>query len=451
MQSPERACAMLEEQLGDGCVGVEIGTSAAGRRLDQAEFEPFWDAAERLGQPVTLHPAYTEGVNPALAPYYLENVLGYLFDTTITIERLLCAGTLERHPDLRLVLLHGGGYFPYQAGRLRHARTVRAELAGAPADPWAHLDQLNFDPITHDAAALRFLIERVGPERVVMGTDLPFDMALEDPIGTLLAATDERTAVAIAERNPRRSTDGSRGWALARKPATAAERRRVAPVSRAVIPPSPPAVDGLGRGARRAAVITILAAVMALGIMPMVAVGVIAPLLIDDLGISRADIGILVGVVAGVSALLSPLVGGRVDRVGDRTALLAVLAAGTLALALMAAAFDYASMAVALAVAGVCRAGCNPATNRLIRVRLAPGARGWVTGIKQSGEALAIVVVASALPALAALWDWRVALAVLSGLTAATLIAARFLVAGSRSGGVSRRDSEDPRLRGSTG
>ncbi len=202
MQSPERACAMLEEQLGDGCVGVEIGTSAAGRRLDQAEFEPFWDAAERLGQPVTLHPAYTEGVNPALAPYYLENVLGYLFDTTITIERLLCAGTLERHPDLRLVLLHGGGYFPYQAGRLRHARTVRAELAGAPADPWAHLDQLNFDPITHDAAALRFLIERVGPERVVMGTDLPFDMALEDPIGTLLAATDERTAVAIAERNP---------------------------------------------------------------------------------------------------------------------------------------------------------------------------------------------------------------------------------------------------------
>ena len=195
--------------------------------------------------------------------------------------------------------------------------------------------------------------------------------------------------------------------------------------------------------------ITILAAVMALGIMPMVAVGVIAPLLIDDLGISRADIGILVGVVAGVSALLSPLVGGRVDRVGDRTALLAVLAAGTLALALMAAAFDYASMAVALAVAGVCRAGCNPATNRLIRVRLAPGARGWVTGIKQSGEALAIVVVASALPALAALWDWRVALAVLSGLTAATLIAARFLVAGSRSGGVARRDSEDPRLRGS--
>ena len=194
---------MLEEQLGDGCVGVEIGTSAAGRRLDQEEFEPFWDAAERLGQPVTLHPAYTEGVNPALAPYYLENVLGYLFDTTtITIERLLCAGTLERHPDLRLVLLHGGGYFPYQAGRLRHAqnrsRRARRRTGGSVGAP----GPLNFDPITHDAAALRFLIERVGPEQVVMGTDLPFDMALEDPIGILLAATDERTAVAIAERNP---------------------------------------------------------------------------------------------------------------------------------------------------------------------------------------------------------------------------------------------------------
>jgi aminocarboxymuconate-semialdehyde decarboxylase len=202
MQAPERARRVLDEAVADGCVGVEIGSSIAGRRLDEVEFEPFWEAVERHGLPVTIHPAYTEGVNPALAPYYLENVLGYLFDTTIAIERLICAGTLARHPALRLVLLHGGGYFPYQAGRLRHAGGVRPELVDASADPWAHLDQLRFDPITHDAGALRFLIERVGAQRVVMGTDLPFDMGLREPIAMLRAAADERTAAAIAEQNP---------------------------------------------------------------------------------------------------------------------------------------------------------------------------------------------------------------------------------------------------------
>jgi aminocarboxymuconate-semialdehyde decarboxylase len=202
MQDPERAVAVVEDAVADGCVGVEIGTTVDRRRLDEPDFERFWSAAERLDLPVTLHPAYTEGINPALAGFYFENVLGFLFDTTIAIERLICAGTLDRHPDLRLVLLHGGGYFPYQAGRLRHARSVRPELADAPPDPWAYLDRLHFDLITHDPGALEYLIRRVGGERVLMGTDLPFDMATPDPVGLLAAATDERTAQAIAESNP---------------------------------------------------------------------------------------------------------------------------------------------------------------------------------------------------------------------------------------------------------
>jgi aminocarboxymuconate-semialdehyde decarboxylase len=202
MQDPERAVRVLEDAVGDGCVGVEIGTGVAGRRLDEPEFEPFWGAAERLRVPVTLHPAYTEGVNPALAPFYFENVLGFLFDTTVAIERMICAGVLDRHPGLRLVLLHGGGYFPYQAGRLRHARTVRPELGESPADPWAYLDRLHFDIITHDPPALEYLIRRVGADRIVMGTDLPFDMATPEPMELLRAAADETTVRRIAEENP---------------------------------------------------------------------------------------------------------------------------------------------------------------------------------------------------------------------------------------------------------
>jgi aminocarboxymuconate-semialdehyde decarboxylase len=201
LQAPARAAAVLEEAVSAGAVGVEIGTSAAETPLDDPSLEPFWAAAERLGTPVMLHPAYVPK-HPRLGDFYLENVIGFPLETTIAIERLICAGVLDRHPDLRIVLVHAGGYFPWQAGRLRHARTVRPELAESPADPWSYLGRVLLDPITHDADALRHLIAKVGAEHLVMGTDLPFDMATPEPMAALRAACDEETATQIAERNP---------------------------------------------------------------------------------------------------------------------------------------------------------------------------------------------------------------------------------------------------------
>lgn len=202
LQAPERAVAVLEDAVEAGCVGIEIGTAVGGgRRLDHPALEPVWDAAERYGMPVMLHPAYTVP-NPSLADFYLENVIGFPLETTVAIERLICAGTLDRHPDLRVVLLHAGGYFPWQAGRLRHARSVRPELAGSPADPWSYLGQVLLDPITHDADALRYLVAKAGSENLVMGTDLPFDMATPAPVQALREACDEATVTAITERNP---------------------------------------------------------------------------------------------------------------------------------------------------------------------------------------------------------------------------------------------------------
>jgi predicted MFS family arabinose efflux permease len=172
-------------------------------------------------------------------------------------------------------------------------------------------------------------------------------------------------------------------------------------------------------------VVTVLAVAMGLGLLPMVAVGILAPYLIDDLDISRGDVGLLVSVVAGVSAVLSPVAGSIVDRIGDRAALLAVLASGALSLALMAIASTFLAMAAALAIAGLCRAGANPATNRLITDRIPLGRRGLVTGIKQSGESVAIMLSAGALPAAAVLWGWREALVVLALLAAVAVVAAR--------------------------
>jgi aminocarboxymuconate-semialdehyde decarboxylase len=203
MRDPERSAAMVERLASvDGCVGVEVGSAIGPARLDHPEYEPFWAAAEAAGMPVMIHPEIGAHRHEALDDFYLQNVVGFPLETTLAIERLIAAGVLERHPGLRILLVHGGGYFPYQAGRLRHAATVRPELAGSPPDPFAFLPQLWFDILTHDPQALTYLVSRVGAENVVLGTDLPFDMSLPDPVATMERALDAETIAAVSEANP---------------------------------------------------------------------------------------------------------------------------------------------------------------------------------------------------------------------------------------------------------
>jgi aminocarboxymuconate-semialdehyde decarboxylase len=201
MQDPDLAVTAYRRALADGCIGAALGTSIAGRRLDHPEFSEFWATAEQAGRPVLLHPAFNEK-HEALSDWYLQNVIGNPLETTVVVERLLCAGVLADHPGLRLVLLHGGGYIPYQIGRLRHARTVRPELAQTPADLLAPFGQLFFDTITHDLEALRFLVRRVGADHVVLGTDLPFDMALQTPMETLRQALADDELRRVTQQTP---------------------------------------------------------------------------------------------------------------------------------------------------------------------------------------------------------------------------------------------------------
>ena len=129
-------------------------------------------------------------------------MIGNLVETTTALERLICARVFDRHPKLRVLVNHAGGFFPFAAGRLRHSRTNRPELADAPENPWAYLPQIWFDTITHDVAALRYLVQRVGVSQVVMGTDMPFDVAPHEPMRELLEAVGPETAKVIAEDNP---------------------------------------------------------------------------------------------------------------------------------------------------------------------------------------------------------------------------------------------------------
>jgi aminocarboxymuconate-semialdehyde decarboxylase len=200
MQDPERAATMLRDQREAGCVGVEIGTSTGKRFLDDDVFEPFWAAAEELGLPVTLHPAY-QHPHPGFDRFHLTNVIGNMLETTIAIERLILAGVLDRHPGLTVVILHSGGYFAYQQGRLRHARQVRSYPDSAPEDPAAYFGQVRFDCLTHDRQALAFLIAKVGVDNMLMGTDLPCDMASPAPWDELVAVAGEDGAFQIAGTN----------------------------------------------------------------------------------------------------------------------------------------------------------------------------------------------------------------------------------------------------------
>jgi predicted MFS family arabinose efflux permease len=187
---------------------------------------------------------------------------------------------------------------------------------------------------------------------------------------------------------------------------------------------------------RRLLVVAVLAAAMGLAVLPSVAIGVLAPFLIADLDMSRAGIGLLAALTSGVAAALSPAAGVLADRLADRTALLGVVGTGIAGLAAMAAAWSSATMAVAMVVAGLCRAGSNPATNRTITGRVPHGRRGWVTGIKQSGETVAFVVASAVLPAVALAWGWRSALLLLAALAC---LAPAAVAAGIRAGRVPER------------
>jgi aminocarboxymuconate-semialdehyde decarboxylase len=194
---------LLADASGAGAVGAQIGTSVAGTPLTEAGLGPFWAAAEAHDMTLMLHPAYNNP-HPGLQGYHLQNVIGNQLETTIAAERLLVTGAFERHPELRLLLVHAGGYMPWQAGRLRHAATVRPELADSPSSPGAYAGRIVVDTITHDRMALTYLVERVGADNVAIGTDLPFDMATPEPVKALEEAVDSETARVIMEETPGR-------------------------------------------------------------------------------------------------------------------------------------------------------------------------------------------------------------------------------------------------------
>jgi aminocarboxymuconate-semialdehyde decarboxylase len=197
LQDPGLAAAELEELMASGSfAGVEITASVGGTYLGDPQFAPFWAAAETAGALVFVHPTTQVFGEPVFGEYYLHNLVGNPMETTVTAAHMVLAGVMERHPNLKVLLAHGGGAIVTLRGRLRHGHAAIAAAGGALSEPAdVSIRRFLFDTVTHDPALLWVLVEAVGADRVLLGSDFPFDMADRHPVQTVrraaLAEDDE--------------------------------------------------------------------------------------------------------------------------------------------------------------------------------------------------------------------------------------------------------------------
>jgi aminocarboxymuconate-semialdehyde decarboxylase len=207
-QDPAAAATEMRRAVQDlGLLGALIGTTIEKVPLDDPRFEPLLATVAGLGVPLFLHP-YDKLVRmrAELADFYMSNLIGIPLATTLAASRLILSGCLDRHPNLSVVLMHAGGFMPYQIGRLDHGYRVRPETgANISSPPSSYIRRFYFDTITHAGDRLKSLLGWVGADRVVLGTDIPFDMADLNFAQHLAAADlDDKTVKMISSDNARR-------------------------------------------------------------------------------------------------------------------------------------------------------------------------------------------------------------------------------------------------------
>jgi aminocarboxymuconate-semialdehyde decarboxylase len=201
LQDVDATLREMDRAVGLGMRGIYVATAVGGRYLDAPQFAPMWEAAATRRIPVFIHPQHYLG-REALDRWHLFNSVGFPVETAVLASRLIFSGLLDRHPSLRIVLAHGGGVLPVLAGRLDHTYRQRPEVRDAiPALPSTYVKRFYFDTVTHHDLALRFLVDLVGPQQIVLGTDTPYDMADPDPVARIrrLGLSPEAASAVLGE------------------------------------------------------------------------------------------------------------------------------------------------------------------------------------------------------------------------------------------------------------
>ena len=234
MQDVPAAVIELTRVMGMGFKGVMVNDHVNGRTFDEPEFLPFWDAAERLDAVVFFHQANNTVVTGRIDRYHLDNSVGNLTERALTFGAIVGGGIIDRFPKLKILLGHAGGYTAFGIARMDKAWAAARELVGEGVDPAvalggdfgaeealraeagdrgplarppsAYLRSFYYDSCTYTPATLRFLVDAVGDDRVVLGTDYPAPMILEDAVnwinGLDCLTADEKQS--ILSRNPAR-------------------------------------------------------------------------------------------------------------------------------------------------------------------------------------------------------------------------------------------------------
>ena len=206
LQAPELAAEELRFALKElGMVAVEIATTLGTSELDDPGLAPFWSAAEELNALVLVHPMNQSiGYERLSRSYFLDNIVSNPAEGAVAAANLIFGGVLVKHPKLKICLTHGGGFLPYQIGRLDRGFEARPEVTAVNLDapPSTFLRRFYFDTVLHSPEAVRFLVERVGADRVVLGSDYPFPMGDPEPVATVLkSALDEATTAGLLGGN----------------------------------------------------------------------------------------------------------------------------------------------------------------------------------------------------------------------------------------------------------
>jgi aminocarboxymuconate-semialdehyde decarboxylase len=186
LQDIDLALAELDRAVGElDFHGLEICTNVNGVDFDDPRFVPFFEEVADRDLLLVVHPnGFTHGQR--LADHYLINTLGMPMDSTVFIARLIFGGVLERFPSLKVCVTHGGGYLPFYPARFDHAYEQRADCRQhITRPPSTYLAQLTFDTMVFDPAMIAELVRRWGADHVLLGTDYPYDMGEDDPLGLI--------------------------------------------------------------------------------------------------------------------------------------------------------------------------------------------------------------------------------------------------------------------------
>ena len=167
--------------------GAQINDHINGKTFDDPVFHPFWKAVEQLGAMILIHQSGSTVVSARTKKYHLSNTIGNLTDRTITFACFVFGGVMDKYPNLRICLSHGGGYTSFGIGRMDRGWEVQKEARGnISRPPSAYVSAFYYDCITHSEPALRMLIDTAGIDRVILGTDYPADMCIDWPTSWVL-------------------------------------------------------------------------------------------------------------------------------------------------------------------------------------------------------------------------------------------------------------------------